>query len=813
MPTDVLENTRLKACRAVDNLDMASEPAFDRMAQLAADIFGTPIVLISLTGGGRQRFMSCVGLSAGGTAPDMTFCDIAMGQDEVVIVADTAEDSRFAGAPDIRFYAGAPLHDGGIPVGTLSIIDRVPRPDFDAGAAKMLQNLAATVSEILTMRRDAADAATSQARNEARQTVELMEDVAGVGRWSYDVASGIVTWSDQVFRILGLPIAGQAPPFADIMSYYHPDDRPILADLVERAANTGQGFDREARIRRADGQWRSVQAKAVCLRDPNGRVTTISGVFQDITDYRNTSVKLEASERRYRLLAENMPGMIGYWDRDMRCRFANNAYLEWFGRRPEDLLGISMKDLMGEELFALNEGHIRGALAGEKQTFERTLTKPSGEVGYTLAQYVPDHDERGRVRGFYVLVTDITNLKLKELALADSNTQLIAARQQAEAAGEIKSQFLATMSHEIRTPLTTILGYANLLSDTENLPEEAGAFVKRIGKAGRALLDLVNDVLDVSRLESGQVALDPQATHVRNLSQDIIDQFQPAAKARGLRLSLDYDAQLPDWLTVDETRLTQVLNNLIGNACKFTVQGGVTVTLRATGAAGAEQLSVEVTDTGPGLSEEQSSQLFQRFHQVDRGINRKHGGTGLGLAICSEIVKLMHGRIGVRSQPGGGSTFWFDIPLAIAAPSAPENDLRPADAGDHAWNVLLVDDHAANRRMIKALILPFAAHVEQAVNGAEAIAACMKSRFDLVIMDIQMPDMDGVTTTRTLRAQCPLNADTPVIALTATNKNRLLDDGAEGLFAQILAKPIDPRKLYSALATVVRDDNPVRQGD
>ncbi|EGF89668.1 sensory box protein [Asticcacaulis biprosthecium C19] len=790
--------------------DTPPEPAFDQLTELAKALFDVPITLISLIDEERQWFKSCIGLDVDSTPRDLAFCDHVIRNDAVMIVTDASLDPRFlhnplvTGAPHIRFYAGAPVRYQDVLIGTLCVIDRVARADFGANEALKLEKLAAAVSSVMAMRKDAmANIAIMRAREEDQKTLELVEDIAGVGQWSFDVKSGRVVWSDQVFRIHGLPITESAPDYSDVLALYDENDASTLARLVERAAKTGKGYTLEARIRRPNGAFRNVVAKAETLRGADGDVETIHGVFQDVTDYRMATEKARKSEARYRLLASNMPGMLGHWDSDLKCRFANNAYLEWFGRTPDELIGVHLKTVLGEELFALNEPFIRRALSGEKQTFERAISKASGALGYTLTQYLPDLDEDGRVRGFFVLVTDITDLKLKELALSDSNAQLIAARHQAEAALEIKAQFLATMSHEIRTPLTTILGYAGLLGEQDDLSQEAAAFVKRIGKAGRTLLALINDVLDVSRLEAGQVTLTQQAVNVHELARELVEQFQMQASTRNLKLNLDYDEELPEWQLIDDTRLTQVLNNLVGNACKFTSDGVISISMRAVENLAGTRMRVEVGDPGPGLTTEQTGKLFKRFQQLDAGINRKHGGSGLGLAICAEIIKLMQGEIGVVSSVTAGSTFWFEVPLTMAAPvyvDSEEPHFTDYDISDR--KVLLVDDHAVNRQMIKALILPYAAEVAEACNGAEAIAQCQTSRFDLVFMDIQMPEIDGVAATKAIRATCPFNADTPIVALTAMTKSRLPDDYSESLFTQVLAKPIDPRKFHSVLAAL-----------
>jgi PAS domain S-box-containing protein len=262
---------------------------------------------------------------------------------------------------------------------------------------------------------------------QGERLLALAEQLAGVGYWHFDIGTRKITWSDEVFRIHGLPRTEVEPDYAQLLELYHPQDREILGHLVSRALLTGEGYEFEARVIRPGGEARHVMAKAECARDNAGRVSALYGVFQDVTA-RNKE------ERFIRALTDHVPAMVGYWDRDLRCKYANFQYREWFGRAPHQIIGISMQELMGEELFRKNEPHARAAMAGQPQRFERELTRTSGEKGYTLAQYIPDVDQHGEVLGMYVLVTDVTQLKETELRLQQTNDALRRALERARAA-------------------------------------------------------------------------------------------------------------------------------------------------------------------------------------------------------------------------------------------------------------------------------------------------------------------------------------------------------------------------------------------
>lgn len=332
----------------------------------------------------------------------------------------------------------------------------------------------------------------------AEQTImlKLSEDMAGVGTWSWDVATDRTTWSDQVYRIHGYDVGVETPPLQGVLNQYHPDDAKLLGDYVQRAVSEGSDYALEARIYRPDGAERQVVARGACLRDASGAISTLVGTFQDITEHLTTS-------RFIRTLADNLPGLVAYWDRKLRCQFANAAYADWFGQSSSEMLKITLPELLGPEVFAKNEHYIFGALKGQRQTFSRSLVKPSGEVGHTLAHYIPDIDSSGQTQGFYVLVSDVTPLKHAEEKLQEANTLMMAARDQAEAAATVKAEFLANISHELRTPLNSIIGFSELLTPCLADDPQSHHYATRISQAADALLTEVNDILDFSKLEAG----------------------------------------------------------------------------------------------------------------------------------------------------------------------------------------------------------------------------------------------------------------------------------------------------------------------
>jgi CheY-like chemotaxis protein/anti-sigma regulatory factor (Ser/Thr protein kinase) len=355
------------------------------------------------------------------------------------------------------------------------------------------------------------------------------------------------------------------------------------------------------------------------------------------------------------------------------------------------------------------------------------------------------------------------------------------------------------MSHEIRTPLTGVIGFARLLDGLDHLPDDAKVYVERIISGGQTLLNIVNEVLDFSRLEAGRLELERQAFELSPFLNETLGLITAEAERKGLALKLEYADPVPAALEADSGRLRQVLLNLIGNAIKFTPKGGVTVTVAYKGSPD-QQLKVVVTDTGPGISDEHLDRLFQRFSQIDGSNTREHGGAGLGLAISKGLVEMMGGEIGVESQPGRGASFWF----TVAAPAC-ETVTPPPSPSSEDWEsgplkVLVVDDVAVNRELIKAMLAPFDLELSEAGNGAEAVNAAMLNTYDLILMDLQMPGMDGLAATRAIRRNSESNRETPILAVSANVLPSQVEACRQAGMNDHIGKPINPSDLLGKIA-------------
>jgi PAS domain S-box-containing protein len=443
---------------------------------------------------------------------------------------------------------------------------------------------------------------------------------------------------------------------------------------------------------------------------------------------------------------------------------------------PDDL------PLVRESFIALHQGSKRSG-----EGFEARIYDPDGRERWVRIFHQLQVARNGRWLKAVGLVHDIDADKRQELAL-------IEAQRAAEDAGEAKAAFLANMSHEIRTPMNGVLGVLQILK-AEPLTPEGRTLLDEALSCGRMLAELLNDVIDFSKIEAGRLELAYEPLHPKSVIEGVIHLLRPQADGKGLSLVGQCDPAV-GWVRSDPVRLRQALFNLIGNAVKFTEAGGVTVRCMP-GAAG--RLRFEVEDTGIGIPAASQARVFERFDQGDASTTRRFGGSGLGLSITRRLAELMGGEVGFSSTVGAGSTFWIEI----LAP--PAGEVQPATAQPlhdvlYGLRVLVVEDNATNRIIATKLLEQLGASVETAADGYLGLEAAAQGGFDLILMDVQMPGMDGLETTRRLRALGPPVSQTPIVALTANvlshQRQAYLEAGMDG----VVGKPISPSALLAEIA-------------
>lgn len=408
---------------------------------------------------------------------------------------------------------------------------------------------------------------------------------------------------------------------------------------------------------------------------------------------------------------------------------------------------------------------------------------------------------------------------ISELEAAREDAE--AGRRAAEEIARMKADFLAVMSHEVRTPLNGVLAMADILARSE-LDAEQHRQVDAIAESGRMLLGLVNDVLDASRLDAGQMQILDEPVDLERLLDSGLLPWRTRAQSQGLDFRTELDPDLPRVIRSDDTRLKQILFNLVGNALKFTHAGEILVTVERDGRSGGEFLRFCVKDTGDGIPESERQRIFERFAQVDTRRSRRHEGTGLGLSICKAFVELMGGEIGVESRPGHGSTFWFTLPCrpheeedfekppvacgpeaGLVAPRPGQTPWSPAKDGERL-RVLVADDNAINRSVIEAMLRPLDAETHMVCDGKAAVEAVEAERFDLILMDVRMPVLDGIEAVRRIR-QLPNGREAPILTLTAGDDPQEEQACSEAGANAHLTKPLSADALYACIGRLCGD--------
>jgi signal transduction histidine kinase/ActR/RegA family two-component response regulator len=495
-----------------------------------------------------------------------------------------------------------------------------------------------------------------------------------------------------------------------------------------------------------------------------------------------------------------IPDALGFYDPEGRLVLWNARYAEV---NPELTAGLKVGMTFEEVLqIGLDAGIYADALGREAEWRAERLAARDN-LSATLEQRCADgrwlrvQDRRTSAGGIVTLVNDVTDLKRDAQALAE-------ARDAAQAANAAKSLFLANMSHEIRTPLNGVIGLAQALGQTDLDPDQRD-ILELMQSSSRMLLTLLGDILDLARIESGRLSLEDEPFDLAAAVNEAADLYRASAAAKGLALVVDVCPACPSWVRGDVVRLKQVVCNLVSNAVKFTEAGLIKLDAQCGPApGGAPTLRLAVSDTGIGFNGAQKGRLFGRFEQADGAVTRRFGGSGLGLAICRQLAEMMGGDLDCESEPGGGSTFILTVPLnAAEAPvvTTPEAASKPTREAQ-AVRVLLADDHPTNRKVVELILASASVELTSVENGEQAVQAYREGTYDLVLMDMQMPVMDGLSATRAIRdfeceAERPI---TPIVMLTA---NALPEHVAAARIAgadRHLAKPFQAADLLALIA-------------
>ncbi len=661
-------------------------------------------------------------------------------------------------------------------------------------------------------------AAEEQLRR-SEETLKKAQQVAHIGSWFLDIKANQLIWSDETYRIFGIPI-GTPMSMERFVAAIHPDDREMV--LAEwNAALSGETYDIGHRIVVGDETlW--VQEKADLVFDADGMLLGGTGTVQDVTAQTNAATQLsELLEFTEKIIAESPVGIVVY-RADGPCVLANEAMATIIGGALEDIRVFSFHQLPTFRTLGLLDAATEALQSG--RPIRRTITGTSS-FGKELAldcEFVTIM--RQGEPHLMLLAKDISEFRAAEKALKQA-TQL------AEDANRTKSEFLANMSHEIRTPMNAVIGLAQLALDHAQDATLRDYLQQMYGSAS-ALLDLINDILDYSKIEAGQLQIDAHEFNTRDISASLLGMFRLACQNKGLTLTVTIADEVPLRLIGDSLRIRQVLTNLVGNAIKFTADGAINIDIqRLTDVelpSGRVRLRFVVRDTGIGMELEALGRLFQPFVQADGSITRRYGGTGLGLTISRKLVLLLGGDIAVDSMPGHGSQFQFDLDFGVPAhltnhaqltsrlDTAPASLSTPPDgrpihnentlvvsampiAGAH---ILVVEDDPINQRVASGLLQRAGLKITVAAHGAEALERLEQCPVDAILMDLQMPVMDGFEATKRIRADARWK-NVPIIALTAAVLVHGREECVDAGMNDFCAKPVQPHELIATLLRLI----------
>ncbi len=671
-----------------------------------------------------------------------------------------------------------------------------------------LRNQEGQICRALTALTDVTEAVRAErALRESRDRLNLMLEGGSDGFWDLDIPSGGFFFSSRGLDILGCMPEGIPTDFRAWCDLIHPDDGERFEAAVRAHWDGKTEFlESEHRMRRRPGEWLWVQVKGrVVARDAAGRPLRAAGTMSDICHRKQAEAAHRRSGRILAMILSNLPGMAYRCRRDRlwTLDYASEGCADLTGYPPCDLLGnhrVSYADLIHPDDREQACAEVEAGISNRRpfHVFYRLRTASGAEKWvWEQGRPAPSLDEGElSIEGF---VSDMTRIKEVE-------DELARARDKAVEANRLKSEFLANMSHEIRTPLNGVIGMAGLLLDSD-LTEEQREFAQMLYKSGESLLAVINDILDLSKIEAGALTLECLFFDPTRVVEEAVDLVAQVAQGKGLELIANFASGLPAEMRGDPTRLRQILTNLLGNAVKFTEKGEVEVRVRREsdeagerdrldrGRSSTDWLRFEVRDTGVGVPPEARGRLFRFFSQADGSMTRKFGGTGLGLAISKQLVEAMGGQIDFTSEPGAGSTFWFRMPVQSAAKAADE--VLPHATDGH--RILVVEDNAAARAALAAGIRAAGHRVDGSEGGNEALrllreAGAGGDPYELVLIDAEIPDLAAMAKSPDLQPDS--GADRTKVVLMANP----LAEVAATIFADgRLQKPIRPSQLREML--------------
>lgn len=764
------EASRLKALQQLELLDTAPEEQFDHMTRFVKTYFNVPICLISLIDKDRQWFKSSQGLDVCETGRAESFCGHAIHSSEVFVVEDTLSDPRFrdnplvVNDPRIRFYAGFPLQTpGGHRIGTLCIIDTQPR-EFSFSDKQHLRDFGKVVENLITQQ--SVEVEIDKQNSSVQGFINLITNKAPI--WSHKTVA--FSLSAVVFTL-------------SLFLAYYTDNLHSIShiELITEQSKSDVLIDSWIHYGLFVLAGSSLAVLIYFLLRLPGNLSKMLHIL---------SVNQIRNERRFRDAIEALEDGFIIFDNQQKVAVYNQNFISLYPELTDIIReGTRYKDLS-------NNQTVR-ALVKDPELLDidkLRINAPERIIELTDGRWIkmverPMRD--GGIVGFHI---DITDLKRNEL-------QLIEARQKAEMANLVKSKFLANVSHEVRTPLNGIMGLLDVLLEDETLSTQQQFYLSTMLESSNSLLKILNDILDISKIEAGKLELITEQFNLNETLDSACRLMSTNAKSSGLAL----EQSLPDrdlTLLGDHGRLRQLVLNILSNAIKFTSKGKVYLETNYEIISDTDaNVVITIQDTGIGIPQSMLQHILEPFTQVDSSANKQHSGTGLGLAISNNLVKLMGGTLTIQSEEQLGTKIIINLPFKLANTIEFNSQaiIDELNVKSKSIKVLLADDDMTNQLVMKAMFANLHCHVDFVQNGVEAVKAAQKVQYDIILMDIYMPKMDGINASKCIRANS-LSSATPIIAFTANamegDKHRFLDAGMD----DYISKPVNKHNLLKTLS-------------
>ena len=616
----------------------------------------------------------------------------------------------------------------------------------------------------------------------------LAARAGGVGVWDYDIINNVLVWDDRMYELYGIQKKDFIGVYEAWQNGVHPDDKDRGDKEIRMAILSEKEFDTEFRVSWPDGSIHNIRALGIVQRDGSGKALRMIGTNWDITKYKQVEEKVRAKDIEFRKLSKNAPGLIFQFTRRPDGTYyvpvASEGIRDIFGCSPEDVLDDFTpigRVICPEDSARVIDDIEYSAKHMTYFTCEFRVQIPGKAIQWIYSRSTPEKLADGSIT-WYGFNTDITEHKRAEL-------ELFQAKEKAEESDRLKSAFLANMSHEIRTPMNGILGFAQLLKEPNLTGEEQQAYIKIIERSGKRMLNIINDIVDISKIESGQMQVSMSEINISDQMQFVYSFFKPEVEKKGMMLLLQNSLPAKEAIIQsDREKLYAILTNLVGNALKYTNTGFIEMGVKKKGV----YLELYVKDTGIGVPETKKELIFHRFRQGNDLTSHFTEGAGLGLSISKAYVELLGGKIWLESEPGKGSTFYFTLPHNTGTNiEVFTEDVSLVTESDNPLvnlKILVAEDDEVSVLLLSKALRKYCREIVTAENGLEAVEACRNhADIDLFLMDIKMPVMDGFEATRLIRK---FNKDVIIIAQTAFGLTGDREKAIEAGCNDFISKPL-----------------------